>query len=310
MGSRWGADGELMTHTEQVRPATAAGLVRAARPRQWSKNLLVLAAPLLSGQATEGDVLVQAAIAFVAFCLAASGVYLVNDARDVEGDRAHPTKRHRPIASGAVPLRTAYVVGAVLQVASLAVALLSGPPLVLVVAIYLALTMAYTMWLKHEPVLDISIIATGFLLRAIAGGAAADIALSQWFLLSATFGSLFMAAGKRYAEARLEPQEAVAVRRSLAGYTPTYLRFVWTMSAGLLIMTYGLWAFELGDAAATGSVLFVVSMAPFVLAVLRYAVAIDAGIAGEPEEIALRDHVLQVLAGVWLLTVAAAVYLT
>ena len=133
------------------------------------------------------------------------------------------------------------------------------------VAIYLALTMAYTLWLKHEPVLDISIIATGFLLRAIAGGAAADIALSQWFLLSATFGSLFMAAGKRYAEARLEPQEAVAVRRSLAGYTPTYLRFVWTMSAGLLIMTYGLWAFELGDAAATGSVLFVVSMAPFVL---------------------------------------------
>ena len=116
-----------MTSTKLPRKARngprTGDLVSALRPRQWSKNLLVLAAPLLSGQATEGDVLVQAAIAFVAFCLAASGVYLVNDARDVEGDRAHPTKRFRPIASGAVPLRTAYVVGAVLQVASLAVAL-------------------------------------------------------------------------------------------------------------------------------------------------------------------------------------------
>ena len=297
-----------MTHTEAARPTLAAGVLRAARPRQWSKNLLVLAAPLLSGRATEPEVLAQAGLAFTAFCLAASGVYLVNDARDVAEDRAHPTKRHRPVAAGVVPLTTAYAVGALLQVAALAVALVSGPPLVLVVALYLALTLAYSWWLKHEPVLDIAIIATGFLLRAVAGGAAAGIELSQWFLLSATFGSLFMAAGKRYAEARLEPVGAGPVRRSLAGYTPTYLRFVWTMSAGLLIMTYGLWAFELGDAAATGSVLFVVSMAPFVLAVLRYAVAIDAGTAGEPEDIALRDRVLQALALIWLVTVAAAVY--
>lgn len=296
-----------MTHTQGARSSTALGLLGASRPRQWSKNLLVLAAPLLAGRITEPPVILQSAIAFATFCAAASGVYLVNDSIDVAADRTHPTKRRRPVASGVVSVRTALSAGAVLQAAALVLALTSGPGLVLVVAAYLALSMAYCLALKHEPVLDIAIIATGFLLRAVAGGVAAGIELSQWFLLSASFGSLFMAAGKRYAEALSEQLSPTASRRSLARYTTSYLRFVWTMSAGLLIMTYGLWAFELADSAG-GSPLFVASMAPFVLAVLRYAVAVDAGTAGEPEEIALRDHVLQALALVWLALVAAAVY--
>jgi decaprenyl-phosphate phosphoribosyltransferase len=295
-----------MTATDAPPGSATRGVLRASRPRQWSKNLLVLAAPVLSGELTRGDVVWHTVVAFVAFCCAASGVYLINDAGDIEADRAHPTKRNRPIAAGVVSTRTAYTVGVVLNIAAVAVSFLAGWELAAVVATYLVLSAAYSRWLKHEPVLDIAIIATGFLLRAIAGGAASGIELSQWFLLSASFGSLFMAAGKRYAEAALT--EPGLVRRSLTKYTPTYLRFVWTMSAGLLIMTYGLWAFELNDA-ATGSPLFVASMAPFVLAVLRYAVSIDAGVAGEPEEIALRDRVLQVLALVWLLLVAGAVYL-
>ncbi|MFB9314863.1 decaprenyl-phosphate phosphoribosyltransferase [Nocardioides plantarum] len=286
--------------------STTRGLLRAIRPRQWSKNLLVLAAPVLSGELAEGDVVRQTSIAFVAFCCAASGVYLINDAGDIEADRAHPTKRNRPIAAGIVPQRTAYVVGVVLNLVAVALALLAGWELAVVVTTYLVMSAVYSRWLKHEPVLDIAIIASGFLLRAIAGGVASGIELSQWFLLSASFGSLFMAAGKRYAEAALD--DPGLVRRSLTRYTPTYLRFVWTMSAGLLIMTYGLWAFELADD-ADGSPLFVASMAPFVLAVMRYAVSIDAGVAGEPEEIALRDRVLQVLALVWLVLVAGAVYL-
>ena len=296
-----------MTAT-QTRPASPArGLIRAARPRQWSKNLLVLAAPVLSGQLDEGGVIVQTAVAFAAFCCAASGVYLVNDARDVDADRAHPTKRFRPVAAGLVSVRTAYVVGTVLHVLALAIAMLAGWQLVVVIAAYLASSAAYSLWLKHEPVLDIAMIATGFLLRAVAGGVASGIDLSQWFLLSATFGSLFMAAGKRYAEVALDLTDPGLVRKTLTLYSPTYLRFVWTMSAGLLIMTYGLWAFEL-SAAAGGSPLTVASMAPFVLAVLRYAVSVDAGIAGEPEEIALRDRVLQALALVWLCLVGGAVY--
>ena len=299
-----------MARTEpgSARPPGLLGeLVRATRPRQWSKNLLVFAAPLLSGRFAESDVLGNAAIAFVAFTLAASGIYLVNDVRDVDSDRAHPTKRRRPVAAGTLAARTAVRVGALLAVAALLVALVSGLALVVVVAIYLGLSLLYCFVLKDEPVIDIAIIAAGFLLRAIAGGAAAGIELSQWFLLAASFGSLFMAAGKRYAEILLVGQGGPALRASLASYSPSYLRFVWTVSAGLLIMTYGLWAFELGEKAG-GNWWYVASMAPFVLAVLRYALDVDRGTAEEPEELALRDRMLEVFALCWLVTVAIAVY--
>ncbi len=289
------------------RPGMLGELVRATRPRQWSKNLLVFAAPLLSGRFAESDVLGNATIAFVSFTLAASGIYLVNDVRDVASDRAHPTKQRRPVAAGTLEARTAARVGALLAVAALLVALVSGPALVAVVAIYLGLSLLYCFVLKDEPVIDIAIIAAGFLLRAIAGGAAAGIELSQWFLLAASFGSLFMAAGKRYAEILLVGQGGPALRASLASYSPSYLRFVWTVSAGLLIMTYGLWAFELGEKAG-GNWWYVASMAPFVLAVLRYALDVDRGAAEEPEELALRDRMLEVFALCWLVTVAIAVY--
>ena len=287
----------------------ARELVRATRPRQWSKSLLVFAAPLLSGRFTEADVLADAGVAFVAFTLAAAGIYLVNDVRDVEGDRAHPTKRLRPVAAGTLGAPTAIRAGALLAATALGVALVSGLDLVLVIAIYLGLSLLYCFVLKDEPVIDIAIIASGFLLRAIAGGAAAGIELSQWFLLAASFGSLFMAAGKRYAEILLLAEGGTALRASLASYSPSYLRFVWTVSAGLLIMTYGLWAFELGEEAG-GNWWYVASMAPFVLAVLRYALDVDRGTAEEPEELALRDRMLEVFALCWLVMVAIAVYST
>ena len=304
------SDGTSIARAEPG-PAPGSGvvreLVRATRPRQWSKNLLVFAAPLLSGRFTEAGVLADAAVAFVAFTLAASGVYLVNDVRDVESDRAHPTKRLRPVAAGSLGARTAAWAGGALAAAALVVALLAGVDLVVVVAIYLTLSLLYCFVLKDEPVIDIAIIAAGFLLRAIAGGAAAGIELSQWFLLAASFGSLFMAAGKRYAEILLVAQGEPALRASLASYSPSYLRFVWTVSAGLLIMTYGLWAFELGEKAG-GNWWYVASMAPFVLAVLRYALDVDRGTAEEPEELALRDRMLEVFALCWLVMVAVAVY--
>ncbi|WP_245154992.1 decaprenyl-phosphate phosphoribosyltransferase [Nocardioides sp. 1609] len=278
-----------------------------ARPRQWSKNLLVLGAPLMAGRLDERAVLVDSLIALVAYCLAASGVYLVNDALDVESDRRHPVKCLRPVASGALPIRAAFGAGAVLQTLAVGVSLLSGLPLAAVIAGYLAMSLAYSLFLKHEPVLDIAVVASGFVLRAVAGGVASGIPLSQWFLLSATFGSLFMAAGKRYAEAHLDLAGEGPTRKSLERYTTSYLRFVWTMSAGLLIIVYSLWAFEINDVSG-GSTLTVISIAPFVLAVLRYALAIDARTAGEPEDIALTDRVLQALAVVWLVTAAGAVY--
>jgi decaprenyl-phosphate phosphoribosyltransferase len=286
------------------------GIIKAIRPRQWVKNLLVLAAPLAAlGGAVRynyGDVLVKVLIAFVVFCLAASCVYLINDARDVEADRAHPTKRFRPIAAGVVPAWLAYVVAVVLGVMSLAGAWLVTPNLALVMAIYIGVQLAYCFGLKHQAVLDICIVSSGFLIRAIAGGVAANIPLSQWFLLVMAFGSLFMAAGKRYAELQLADRTGAKIRKSLESYTSTYLRFVWTLSATAVVLCYGLWAFERDGRAGSW---FAVSMVPFTIAILRYAVDVDSGLAGEPEDIALRDRVLQLLGLAWIGTVGAAVFL-
>jgi decaprenyl-phosphate phosphoribosyltransferase len=288
------------------------GLIKAIRPRQWVKNVLVFAAPV----AALGDdryaydyreVLVKVLLAFVVFSLAASAVYLVNDARDVEADRAHPTKRFRPIAAGVVPEWLAYCVAVVLGAASLAISWTVTPNLALVMAVYIGIQLAYCFGLKHQPVIDICIVSSGFLIRAIAGGVAAEVPLSQWFLMMMAFGSLFMAAGKRYAELQLAENTGAKIRKSLESYTSSYLRFVWTLSATSLVLCYGLWAFERDDTGGTSW--FVVSMIPFTIAILRYAVDVDGGMAGEPEEIALKDRVLQLLALAWIGTIGAAVFL-
>ena len=243
-------------------------------------------------------------MAFVVFSLAASSVYLINDIRDVDADREHPTKRYRPIAAGVVPEWLAYCLAAVLGVSSLAVSWLLTPNLAVVMAVYLAIQLGYCYGLKHQPVMDICIVSSAYLLRAIAGGAATDTPLSQWFLLSAAFASLFMVAGKRYAELQLAERTGAKIRKSLESYTSTYLRFVWTLSATAVVVCYGLWAFERDQHSGSW---FAVSMVPFTIAILRYAVDVDGGLAGEPEDIALRDRVLQLLALAWIGTVGAAV---
>jgi decaprenyl-phosphate phosphoribosyltransferase len=286
------------------------GVIKAVRPRQWVKNVLVAAAPLAAlGTNVHYNyvtVLGQVAVAFVVFSLAASSVYLVNDVRDVEADREHPTKRFRPIAAGVVPEWLAYTLAAVLGVASLALSWWLTPNLALVMAVYIGMQLAYCFGLKHQAVIDICIVSSAYLIRAIAGGAATNIHLSQWFLLMAAFASLFVVAGKRYAELQLAERTGAKIRKSLESYTSTYLRFVWTMSAAALVVCYGLWAFERDG--ATGS-WFKISMIPFTIAMLRYAVDVDGGLAGEPEDIALRDRALQVLALAWVGTIGAAVIL-
>jgi decaprenyl-phosphate phosphoribosyltransferase len=284
------------------------GVVKAMRPRQWVKNVLVLAAPLaaLGGPIRHDytEVLAQVSVAFVVFSLGASSIYLINDVRDVEADRQHPTKRFRPIAAGVVPEWLAYCLAVVLAAASLAIAWWLTPNLAVVMAVYIAMQLGYCFGLKHQAVLDICIVSSAYLIRAIAGGVATDIPLSQWFLLTAAFGSLFMTAGKRYAELQLTERTGAAIRKSLESYTSTYLRFVWTMSATAVVLCYGLWAFERDHHSGSW---FAISMVPFTIAILRYAVDVDGGLAGEPEDIALRDRVLQLLALAWIATIGAAV---
>ena len=201
-------------------------LLRACRPRQWVKNVLVLAAPIAGGIAFQPRAVVEMIVAVIAFCMASSGIYLVNDAMDIEADRAHATKRHRPIASGELSVRAAWTAAAVLLPGGLVISALLNWQLLMIMAIYEVVQLWYCLGMKHEPVIELASVASGFLLRAIAGGVATHILLSQWFLIAAGFGSLFMAAGKRYSEIRLAQDTGVDIRPVLKHYTPTYLRFV------------------------------------------------------------------------------------
>ena len=285
-----------------------AGLVRTARPRQWLKNVLVLAAPLAAGVLGEPEVLGTVAVAFAAFCLVSSGTYFLNDARDADADRRHPVKRARPVAAGIVSVRLAVAVGIALLVAGFAVALAASPALLVAVAGYVVLTTTYTLWLKNVAVLDIATVAGGFFVRAIAGGVAAGVPLSRWFLIVASFGSLFIVAGKRYGEHAELGERRGEVRATLAHYSGAYLRYVWTLASGVTLAAYCLWAFEEAEA-RPGAPWFELSIVPFVLGILRYALLVEQGRGSAPEEIVLGDRTLQAIGLVWVALIGCGVYL-
>ena len=200
-------------------------LLRTARPKQWLKNVLVFAAPGAAGVLDQPSALGKTLLMFVAFCFAASGTYFWNDILDVEADRAHPTKSKRPIAAGDVSLAAAKVVGTLLPLLALGVAALTGRwQSVAVVAAYMAITLSYSAVWKHVAVLDLVAIASGFVLRAMAGAVAVDVPMSSWFVLVTTFGSLFVVTGKRYAEAIELGDGAHEVRSTLGDYSEGYLR--------------------------------------------------------------------------------------
>jgi decaprenyl-phosphate phosphoribosyltransferase len=282
-------------------------LLRACRPRQWVKNVLVLAAPIAGGVAFQPRAILDMALAVLAFCLASAGIYLVNDVVDIASDREHATKRRRPIASGELSVRTALTAAAVLLPGALIVSALLNWQMVIVVAIYEAVQIGYCLGMKNEPVIELTSVASGFLLRAIAGGVATQVELSRWFLIAAGFGSLFMAAGKRYAEKRMVQETGLAIRPVLSQYTTTYLRFVWTLSAGVLVTTYSLWAFTMHP--SSSNQWGVISIIPFVMAVLKYSVDVDSGAGGEPEEVVLHDKMLLALGAVWAACLMGSVYL-
>lgn len=285
------------------------GLIRTVRPRQWIKNALVAAAPAAAGELVSRHTALQLVIVFVLFTAAASAVYLVNDARDAEADRAHPVKRTRPVAAGDVPVPVAYAAGALLAVAATAAAaVLCNAMTAALLTAYLVMQLAYCVRLKHVLVLDLAIVATGFLMRAMVGGVALSIPLSRWFLITTGFGALFMVAAKRYSEAVQMAGSGGATRALLASYTTGYLRFVWQLAAGVAVLGYCLWALESGQA-GDGSLLpwRQLSVIAFILAVLRYAVFADRGTAGAPEDVVLRDRPLAVIGLVWLAMYGLAV---
>ncbi|MEU0165815.1 decaprenyl-phosphate phosphoribosyltransferase [Streptomyces iakyrus] len=305
----------LRQRTHQERPAPPgkggllAGLLRTARPKQWVKNVLVAAAPAAAGELFSRHALLQLALVFCLFTACAAAVYLVNDARDADADRAHPVKRHRPVAAGQVPVPVAYTVGGCLGLlAPAAAAWLCGPAVAALLTAYLAMQLAYCISLKHVLVVDLAVVTTGFLMRAMIGGLALGIPLSRWFLITTGFGALFMVSAKRYSEAVQMAGEAGATRALLTEYTTGYLRFVWQLAAGVAVLGYCLWAMEEGGVPHTSVLPWrQLSMVAFILAVLRYAVFADRGTAGEPEDVVLGDRALALIGVAWVAMYGLAV---
>ena len=283
-------------------------LIVEARPKQWVKNVLVFAAPGAAG--VEASHLGPAFAAFGCFCLAASGTYFLNDAADVEADRLHPKKRFRPIAAGEIPLGLARAVGIGSIVAAVVLATAVRWQLGVVIGSYVAITTAYSLWMKHVAVFDVVGVAAGFVLRAIAGAAAVDVPISDWFFIVASFGSLFMVVGKRRAESLEMGTEAAEFRPTLGVYPPSYLAHLQTVALSVVLVGYCLWAFEKAAATDVSIPWFQLSIIPFVLAALRYALLVDTGQGGAPEDVVLGDRTLLALGLAWAVVFTVGVYAT
>lgn len=287
-------------------PRRLPALVRLARPKQWIKNILVVAAPGAAGVLGDPTALFRTIVAFVCFCLAASGTYFLNDALDAEADRRHPTKRNRPVASGEVSVQTAVTGGVLLIASAIALSFAARWQLSLVVGGYVLQTVLYSMWLKHEPVLDLACVASGFVLRTIAGGVAVGVTISPWFLIVAGSASLFMVTGKRHAEMMELGEHAGSHRLTLTKYSREFLGYVRAVSSSVTILAYCLWAFEKSSNVGN-PVWFELSIVPFVLGILRYALMLEQGRGGAPEELVLADRVLLLMGLLWAVFFALAV---
>jgi decaprenyl-phosphate phosphoribosyltransferase len=287
-----------------------SALWRTVRPKQWLKNVLVFAAPGAAGVLDQGDNLWLTLLAFVSFCLAASGIYVWNDLLDVEADRRHPTKCRRPIAAGELSIGAARVAGVLLPIGALAVAALTGRwQTVAVVGTYIVITIAYTVRLKHVPVVDVVTVAAGFVLRAAAGAVAVDVPMSRWFVLCITFGSLFIVVGKRYAELN-EVGDAARTRATLEVYSVGYLRMVLSLSLAGVLISYCVWAFETSAAANSDWPFYELSIVPMLMALLRYLLVLDEGQGSAPEEVFTSDRLLLLLGLCWIVIYGLAVYVS
>ena len=287
---------------------SVAAFVRLMRPRQWVKNVLVLAAPAAAGALDQWEYLSQALLVLVSFCLAASGTYCINDAADAEADRHHPTKCHRPIASGEVSTRQGRVLGVVLLLAGVGLGLVAGEwEVSAVTALYVVMTTVYSLWLKHVAVVDLVLVASFFVIRAVSGVVGTDLPLSDWYLIVASFGALFLVAGKRTTE--LRAPNAFEHRPALAEYTPAFLLHVRTVAVSVTLLAYCLWSFEKAEVADSSIPWFQLSVLPFLLTLLRYALILETEERRGPEEILMEDRTIQVIACIWAVVFAAGVYL-
>lgn len=273
-------------------------MIRTSRPRQWPKNLLVIAAPLAGGVLGQPAVLARTAVAGAAFLLASAAVYAANDAADAERDRAHPVKRRRPVAAGELPERHALALAAGCAVLALAAGLASGVPLLsAAVAGYLAISFLYSLGLKHVPGVEAVLVASGFLLRVLGGAAAARVDPSGWFLLVCSTGALGVAIAKRYTERVALDGGAMRHRPVLRYYPAPVLRLSQLAAAALMTACYLLWA-----AGEPGGVRpwHLISAIPLAAALGRFAILTGRPTVRPVEDMITRDGVMLACEVAWL----------
>jgi len=291
-------------------------ILQALRPKQWTKNLLVFAGVVFAQHASDPALLLRAVAGFVAFSLLASAVYVVNDLKDVDVDRLHPRKRHRPIASGALSPAVAWSVVPVLLVIVAALCSWLGFGFLLVLAAYLASNVAYSFGLKNQVILDVFVIASGFVLRAVAGvellkPVAPETQLSSWLLVCTFFGALFLAVSKRRRELTNAGHLASDQRAVLATYTPELLDRMLTIAAACTLMSYALYTIWPATVAKFGSEAMMATVPVVAYGVFRYLHLVRVSESSEdPSLVLLADRPIQatvlvyVAMTVWILYIA------
>ncbi len=285
----------------------AAALV-SLRPRQWSKNLFVFAG-LIFSQSLFTPLVWPALGAFLIFCVLSGAIYVFNDLADVEKDRVHPTKRNRPIASGALAAPTAAVLGVALLVGSLVAAFRLSVPFGLVATAYAILLTAYSLWLKHLVILDVLTVAAGFVLRAVAGAAAIAVEISGWLVICTILVALFLALGKRRHEYRTLRGEAAAHRPILAEYSESFLDQMVAVVTASTVTAYALYTMSPDTVAKFHTRLLPVTL-PFVLyGIFRYLYLLyRRELGGNPSDLLLNDRALLVNTVLWILALLVIIY--
>ncbi|MBL8077271.1 MAG: decaprenyl-phosphate phosphoribosyltransferase [Anaerolineales bacterium] len=285
-------------------------LIKTMRPRQWTKNVFIFAAIVFDKQLFIVDSFLRTIAGAALFCLISSCVYIFNDIADVESDRKHPEKKNRPIAAGKLSVNAAWMAGIALVIITLGLAFLLANAFCAVLVVYFVLNMAYSKWLKHIPIVDVFVLAAGFVLRVHAGVTLIHVErFSPWLYVVMTLLSLFLGFGKRRAELSLLAQGAGSHRKVLEGYTlPLLDQFIMIVS-GTTIIAYSLYTFSAPNVPKNDSMMLTI---PFVVyAIFRYLYLIHVEQAGgSPEEILITDRPFQIAMGMWAVAVLAVFYLS
>ncbi len=294
------------------RSVTVGDYVQLLRPSQWIKNVVIFAGPAAALKLASIEAFAQAFVAFVSFCLAASATYAINDVMDRKADANHPTKRNRPVARGAIRPSTALCAAGVLIVLGLIISMLFvNARVTTVLVLYLVLTLAYSITLKRRVILDVIIVACGFVLRAWAGSLAVGVAASAWLVACVFTLCLFMGFGKRRCELAMigDANEAGQHRRTLLRYTPDLLNHLITVSAGIAVITFLLYTMDTGGHPPPFHKEHLFYTLPLVVyGIFRYAMLTELGVHSGPTEIVLRDRPLLATIILWAVVALAVAY--